>query len=106
MCADKENAFLGHLSKSSATRENKEGLGTRNSNDKRVDLLHSIDAGRANATGTVTSSYTIQGEENVASTPTAEAARSFQFPVEVSSETCSKSFTLNFPLIASNIRIY
>lgn len=43
--------------------ENERGLCARNSNDKRVDLERSVvDGRRTNATGTVTSSYSTQGE--------------------------------------------
>lgn len=43
--------------------ENERGLCARNSNDKRVDLERSVvDGRRSNATGTVTSSYSTQGE--------------------------------------------
>lgn len=43
--------------------ENERGLCARNSNDKRVDLECSVvDVRRTNATGTVTSSYSTQGE--------------------------------------------
>lgn len=48
--------IFGQMSK------NERGLCTRNSNDKRVVLERSVDGRRTNATGTVTSSYSTQGE--------------------------------------------